>query len=141
MFTDSVRKMMSVGGMLAMFAAAGFAQDAMKATIGFPFTAQGQKLDAGRYAVSSAKVAGGNSAYYIRNLDTGKMILVAGFIPNEVVGSAPDNARLMFQCNEGEYCALRQIWDGTRRFSEIIVPKKNVREERLMEVALVRSRQ
>ena len=140
MTINLVRKMMSVGGMLATFAVAGFAQDAMKATIGFPFTAQGQKMDAGRYELKSAKIAGGNNTYFIRNLATGKMTLVGGFTANEVVGAAPDTARLMFQCNEGEYCALRQVWNGTRQYSEIIVSKKDAGDERLMEVALVRSR-
>ena len=80
----------------------------MNATIGFPFTAQGQKMDAGRNELKSAKIAGGNSTYFIRNPATGKMTLVGGFTPNEVA----DTARLMFQCNAGEYCQP-EVTDGS----------------------------
>ena len=140
MTINLVRKMMSVGGMLATFAVAGFAQDAMKATIGFPFTAQGHKLDAGVYEVRPAKIGGSNNTYFVSNLATRKTIMVNSLYANTIASTAITATRLSFQCIEGQYCALKQVWDGTRQYKEIAVPKKNSGEERFLEVALVRSR-
>ena len=135
----SVRNMMSFAGIVATFAVAGFAQDGMKARIAFPFTAQGQKLEAGVYSVRPAKFVG-NNIYTIFNIDTQKTIFVSGFTPRNVKGSAPTAPRLTFQCNEGQYCALKQVWDGSDRYSEVEVKKGPNGEESLMEVALIRNR-
>ena len=80
------------------------------------------------------------NVYFVRNLGTKNTIMVNRQSSNEIVGSAAVAPRLSFQCNEGQYCALKQIWDGTRRYTEIAVPQKNGAGERLMEVSLVRKR-
>lgn len=140
MFTKSVRKMMSVGGILATFAVPGFAQVALKATIGFPFTAQGHKLEAGAYEIRPANIGGSNNGYFLRNLETRKAIIVTSLYANTVLNSTAVTPKLSFQCNEGQYCALKQVWDGSQRYTEIAVPKKSSGEDRLMEVALRHNR-
>ena len=140
MITNSVRNMISAGAMLATFAVAGYAQDGMRANIGFPFTAQGQKLEAGAYDIRPANIGGAGKFYFVRNLETKKAVVVQSLTVNKAANSAAKDPRLSFQCNEGQYCALKQVWDGSDNYAEIGVPKKNIDEERLIEVALSHKR-
>ena len=140
MSTNSVRKMMSIGGILATFAVTGFAQEGLRATIGFPFTAQGQKLEAGAYEIRPANIGGSNKVYFVRNLETKKAIMVTSLYANTVSNTTAVTPKLSFQCNEGQYCALKQVWDGSKRYTEIAAPKKTGGEDRLMEVALSHNR-
>ena len=140
MNTKSVRNLMTVVGMMAAFPLAASAQDGMKANINFPFVAQGVKLEPGVYVVKSGKIAGGNGVYFVTNANTRKTILVGGFFANEASAKSAMAPRLVFQCNEGEYCVLKQVWDGSRRYSERITSASSGSNEHLKEVALVRDR-
>ena len=138
MNTKSVRNMMAVVGLTVGFATASLAQDAVHAVIGFPFVVQGTKMNAGSYNLKPVSTNAG-SMYLIQNTDTGKGILVKTLFAGSARYKESRAARLTFQCVEGEYCALKQVWDGTSQFKEIRVPgKSGAAKETLTEIAATR---
>lgn len=136
----SVRNMMTVVGLAVGFAAASLGQVTnLKAVVGFPFTAQGQKMTAGSYNVTPLKSASGTTRYVVRNVETREAVMVSALF-TAPVGSKGSNApRLTFRCGAGNYCALSQVWDGSGEFKELVVPNKGRgKDDNVMEIALSR---
>ena len=140
MNTKSVRTMITVVGLTVSFAAASFAQDTLKAVVGFPFVAQGTKLAAGTYTISPIKVSGGSVVYTVRNIATNRAIIVSSQVSAMARSTDSRAPKLSFLCAEGEYCALKQVSDGTGRINEIAIPGKRgvSNEASVTEIALTR---
>ena len=135
----SVRNMMTVVGLAVGFAATSPAQGTLKAVIGFPFVAQGAKMVAGTYIVGPVNAPMGSGTYQLRNIDTKKSILIRALLVGEVRDKSSNAPRLSFQCKDGDYCTLLQVWDGTPLYKVVSFPAKDGSpEQSLKEIALAR---
>ena len=140
MNNKSIRHMFGMGVIMTTFASASFAQVTLKASIGFPFVAQGGTMEPGDYTVKPTGT-GGNHIYFFRNLNTGKSFMVTGTYLATLKENVPSTARLTFECLEN-VCNLKSIHDGTSRdYREMITPRKpkSTKQGEFIEVALNRN--
>ncbi len=137
---NSVRKMVTVVGLTVGFAAASLAQEVkLKAVVGFPFLAHGQKMAAGSYSVTPLKGGSGITRYLVRNAETGETVMVSTAFAGPVGSKGSNTPRLTFRCGEGNYCMLSRVWDGSGEFREFVGPSKGrAKDENVIEIALSR---
>ena len=141
MNNKSIRHMFCMGVIITTFASASFAQVTLKASINFPFVAQGGTMELGDYIVKPSTMSGGNHIYFFHNLNTGKSFMVTGTYPARLKENVPTTARLTFECLEN-VCNLKSIHDGTSRdYREMITPRKpkSTKQGEFIEVALNRN--
>ncbi len=141
MNSKSIRHMFSIGVIMTTLASASLAQVTLKASIGFPFVAQGATMEPGDYTVMPTTTMGGAHIFFLRNVNTGTSSVVTGTYTATLKENVPVTPRLTFQCL-GKRCNLKSICDGTSRdYSELITPRKpkSTTEETFIEVALARN--
>jgi hypothetical protein len=127
--------------MLTLVATAAFSQEnAMSAKIPFAFRAFGSDLPSGRYTIRPARGSSGSSGVVqLRNLDSGKTVLIPSKIPlSEAQDARP---RLIFRCEDEQGCSLARLWSGTGTGMEFPTPALTASErERLETIYLDRFR-
>jgi hypothetical protein len=105
--------------LLTLVATAAYGQTgALTANIPFAFRAVGSDLPAGRYRV--ARAAGTDWATELRNLDTGKAVVIMAKAP--IKDSADARPRLIFRCGGEEGCSLISLRSGTGSGFEFSTP-------------------
>ena len=141
MNSKSIRHMFSIGVIMTTLASASFAQVTLKASIGFPFVAQGATMEPGDYTVRPTTTIGGEHIYFLRNVNTGTSSVITGTYTATLKANVPVAPRLTFQCL-GKRCNLKSIFDGTSRdYSELITPRKpkSTTEGTFIEVELAKN--
>ena len=136
----TTRNMFQIASMTAVFASASFGQTPLKATVNFPFVAEGKVMASGTYRVVSARSLGGKAVYFVTNNETRKSIMVsARVIEQAKLGSAPAH-KLVFHCDQEKSCHLTQIWDGNPNYAIVKFPAAaNASGDEYIEVAMTKS--
>ena len=136
----TTKKMIQMSAMIVAFASASFAQNAMTATVTFPFAAQGVTLEPGTYQLSRISMQGGRKVFLLRNTAANRAILIPNFIVSTPKTVSPAIAKLVFQCVNASDCRLAEIHDESSQIATVPTPRKPKadQEERLLEVALIK---
>ena len=136
----TTKKMIQMSAMFAAFASASFAQGGLKASIDFPFLAQGVTMQPGTYNLSPANNLAGRPLYVLRNEVSNRAVLISSGMLSAAKANAAPAVKLVFKCVGKSECSLAQIWNGSDKFVEIAVPRRKTdSEENILEVAMTRA--
>lgn len=72
----TTKKMIQMSVMIAAFASASFAQNAMTATVTFPFATQGVTFDPGTYQLNRIPMQSGRTVFLLRNTAANHTIMI-----------------------------------------------------------------
>ena len=135
----TTKKMIQMSAMIVAFASASFAQNAMTATVTFPFAAQGVTFEPGTYQLNRIPMQGGRTVFLLRNTASNRTIMIPIFIVRTPKTVSPAIAKLVFQCVNARDCRLAEIHDESSQIATVPTPRKPKadQEERLLEVALL----
>ena len=136
----TTKKMIQMCAMIAAFTSAGFAQGGLKASIVFPFVAQGVTMQPGTYNISNVNNLGGRPLYVLRNEVSNQAVLISNGMLSAAKANAAPALKLVFKCVGNSECSLAQIWNGSNQFAEMAVPRRKTdSEENILEVAMTKA--
>lgn len=134
----TTKNVFQMAAMIAGFASASFAQGELKATVNFPFTADGVTMAPGTYKLNRVSTTGGRVFFTLRNREANKAVIVTTNYMADAKSGVDYDPKLVFQCGANRRCALAQIWDGTPRYSVVRKPAGTAvdAEDEFTEVAM-----